>query len=158
MTLGDPWWGDIWGYRTAIAEWVSLLSLIVSGYAAWAITRVKSQILGRVRLPTLVSDIEKNAKNLAALMREYEANVEPVGLEIAKCGAHVKVLALSIKGPARASIRDLNRKIKFYQGKKGWLYVASPRNTRQDAWHIYEAMNALIEELHHTLDDMKRGG
>jgi hypothetical protein len=148
---------DLWGHRTVIAEWASILALFVSGYAAITISRVRKQILGRVRLPILVSSLEKNAKNLASLMREYETNKNQISLEMAICETRLKLLRQSIRGRPKAAVRATLRLVREYKGQSRWLRV-KPKNTSDDAWALYESLNALIEELNHALEDQKVGG
>jgi len=65
----------LWGYRTQVAEWASILGFFFSGYAAVQITRVTKRVLGRVRLPELIPHIEENGtKLLSYLNDEFEQN------------------------------------------------------------------------------------
>jgi hypothetical protein len=157
MATGDPTWTELFGYRTAVAEWASIVALFVSAYAAVTIRSVRRQILGRVRLPALVSGIELNAKNLAKLMREYEENKDQVGLEVSVCATRLKLLLVSIKGPPKTSIRSILKQIRRYKGQSR-VFPVAVQNSREDAWRLYESLNALIEELKHVLEDQRVGG
>jgi hypothetical protein len=157
MATGDPTWTELFGYRTAVAEWASIVALFVSAYAAVTIRSFRRQILGRVRLPALVSGIELNAKNLAKLMREYEENKDQVGLEVSVCATRLKLLLVSIKGPPKTSIRSILKQIRRYKGQSR-VFPVAVQNSREDAWRLYESLNALIEELKHVLEDQRVGG
>src|ERR1700687_3562025 len=97
----DPHWTNFFGYQTHIAEWSSIFALFVSAYAAVTISRVRSQILGRVRLPSLVSEVEKKTQSIAKLMRDYESNKEQFGFQLAVCEANLKILDASVTGRTR---------------------------------------------------------
>jgi hypothetical protein len=148
---------DLWGVRTVAAEWASILALFVSGYAAITISRVRRQILGRVRLPALVTGLENNAKNLAKLMRDYDSNRNQIGLEMAVCEARLKLISQSIRGKAKATAKALLKRVRAYKGQSRW-FSTKPANTSDDAWELYASLNALIEELNHALEDQKVGG
>lgn len=148
---------ELFGYRTAVAEWASIFALFISAYAAYAITRVRSQILGRVRLPALVSGIEKNTAALAALMRDFEENKEQVGLELAICEANLRLLSVSVKGRPRTSANAIVKDIKRYDGRT-FFGTGVAKGHRDGAWSIYKSLNALIEELKHVLEDQRVGG
>jgi hypothetical protein len=150
-------WFDLFGQRTVIAEWASIVAVFVSAYAAYAITRVRSQILGRVRLPVLVSALEKNAKNFASLMRDYETSKDEFGLELAKCEANLKLIGASIKGRPKTTVRLLLRSIRRYNGR-GLFHGGGPRDDRNSAWGIYRPLNGLIEELKNTVEEQRYGG
>ena len=147
----------LFGYRTPIAEWASILALFISTYAAYGITKVRSQILGRVRLPGLVTGIEKNTASLAALMRDFDENKEQIGLDLAICATNLRLLSISIKGGPRASIRAAMNHIRRYEGR-AWYSTGASAATRDGAWAIYKSLNALIEELKHALEDQRVGG
>jgi hypothetical protein len=161
MAASDPTWTDLFGYRTAVAEWASILALFVSAYAAVTITKVRSQILGRVRLPTLASDIEKKAQSISKLMRDYESSKEQFALELRACEANLKILNLSVRGRIKPTVRALQKNIRKYNGETfvGKMpFVRAPAKSRAEAWAIYTSLNALIEELKHTLEDQRIGG
>jgi hypothetical protein len=55
---------DLYGHRTVVAEWLSIIAFFVSAYAAYGITRVRAQMVARVRLPVLVVAIQKMRRRL----------------------------------------------------------------------------------------------
>ena len=150
-------WFNLFGLRTEIAEWASIIALFVSAYAAYAITRVRSQIIARVRLPALVSALEKNAKNFASLMREYDTNKEEFELELARCEATLKLIGASIRGRPKGTVRLLLRSVSRYSGR-AIFYRREPHDSRNSAWGIYTSLNGLIEELKNAVEEQRYGG
>lgn len=151
----------LFGARTAAAEWASILALFISGYAAYAITKVRSQILGRVRLPGLFAELEKKTGDLANLMLDFDGNKEQIGLVLAVCETNLRLLAISVKGSAKASARSVMKEIRAYEGRNSkFTFFNQPENvgTRDGAWSVYKSLNALLEELRHTLEDQRFGG
>lgn len=151
---------DLFGFRTPAAEWASIIALFISGYAAYAITKVRSQILGRVRLPGLVAGIEKNTTTLAGLMREFTENKERIEVELAICAANLQQVTTSVKGRPRQTANTVIREIARYKGAgwRRWVTGETSKGSRESAWSIYVSLNALIEELRHVLEDQRVGG
>src|SRR5262245_57724413 len=116
----DLW--NVYGYRTALAEWASVVALFVSGYAALAIRSVRSRILSKVRLPELEGQLEAVATEIATLMREYDTNRDQVGLALSRCQAHLTVLQTSVTGNTKATVRKLLAEIRKYKGYKTVLF------------------------------------
>jgi hypothetical protein len=137
---------NIFGYRTAIAEWCAIAALIVSAYAAVTIRSVRAQILSRVHLPRLSAEIEKVASKLADALGNYDNDRRPFQVELARCEAYLKILIGTAKDNTRVTAKDILKRIrKFNKGK-------------DEAWEIYTRMNMLIEELKHALENQRYGG
>jgi hypothetical protein len=149
---------ELFGYRTPAAEWASILAFFVSLYAAVTITRVRKQILGRVRLPNLLELIKNDAHNIVKLMPDYDERRDEVGLELRKCEAHLKALLRSVPRKDKISTGTVLKRIREYNGQRYFIFSIRPKNNRDDAWEIYTVLNALIEELKVILEDQRLGG
>lgn len=147
-----------WLTFSFIADVSSLVSLAISGYAAYAITKVRSQIVNRIRLPDFVQAFEEHGKSLSTLMRTYDdaATRDNVLLEIAKCETKLRLVRGKVGRSVKKSISRLISKMSNYQRAKWW--GLSPQNTTRDnAWTIYIMLNALIEELNDALKEQQMG-
>lgn len=148
---------NLWGYRTAVAEWASILAIVISTYAAATIRLVRRDILKRVALPQLLDEITKRASAISGLMRQYQANRNEIGVEMSRCDAHLKVLNTKVSGDVLVTVTELRATIKRYKARPRW-FRPRPQNSKQDAWRIYEQMIGLSEELKHFIEDQRIGG
>jgi hypothetical protein len=142
---------------SVVADWASVISLFVSGYAAYGITKVRSQIVDRIRLPTLLEALERHGNSLAKLMRTY-ADAETkdnILLELAVCETNLRQIRTKTVR-ARTSARALLREIAKYKGPI-WLGYRPAITTRDQAWKIYSGLNAIIEEIKNVVEEQRMG-
>lgn len=137
------------------ADWLSIVSFFVASYAAYAITRVRADIIGRVRLPDLIAALEGNSAELATLMRTYESNTDQYGLELAKCEAHLKVVRTKVP-EARLGARRLIADVARFNRRPSLLTKNARK--KEDAWNIYTKLIGLIEELRNIAEEKRIGG
>lgn len=140
---------------STIADWLSIISFFVSAYAAYAITKVRSQIIGRVRLPQVIAALEANASELASIMRTYDDSRDQFGLELSKCEAHLRVIRGKVS-QARPTVKRLLADIHRYN-RRSTLFYRNEQN-RSDAWKIYSRLNGLIQELTNISEEQRIGG
>ncbi|PDQ19894.1 hypothetical protein CN311_17190 [Mesorhizobium sanjuanii] len=105
-----------------------------------------------------MSGIEKNSKTIAGLMGNYDINKDAISLEMTVCQTRLNLIKQSVKGRSKSSIRSLIREIRQYRGERNWLSKKPPPASQGAAWHLYERLNGLIEELKHFQDDQRFGG
>jgi hypothetical protein len=141
-----------------IADWASIISLVVSTYAAYAITKVRSQVVGRVRMPSLVAAIEKSGKKFAILMRSYDEveTREQFVLELARCEATLRLIKSKASRATAGRVRALLQHVSNFKGPR-WFGYYPAANRRDDAWRIYTELNSLIEELKNVIEEQKIG-
>jgi len=148
-------WKD---YLSIVADVASLISLFVAGYAAYAITRVRSQVVDRVRLPDLVAGLEKRGKTLATLMSGYD-NADTQGqvlLELARCEAILRAIGSKVGRGSGGRTDAILREIARYKGSR-WFGYSPAVTTREQAWRIYTDLNGLIEELKNVIEEQRMG-
>lgn len=147
---------DLWGYLSPIADWASLVSLLVSGLALYQIRLVRSQIVGNVRLPALISALRKNGASLAELLDDFaKANASrDILLELGRCEVNARSIQSHLaRGQLRQRASGLAQMIKDYNT------FGSSRTTAEDsAWKIYGELNILLEELKNETEVRKLVG
>jgi hypothetical protein len=146
------------GYVPDVANWASIVSLFVAGYAAYAITKVRAQIVDRIRLPSLVAVLESHGKKFATLMRSYheEGTRELFVLELAKCEANVRLVRSKMSRSKGGRATLLLRQIARYKGPR-WFGYSPAITDREQAWKIYADLIGLIEELKNVVEEQKMG-
>jgi len=142
-----------------VADLASLVSLAVSGYAAYAIATLRSQIVDRMRLPALIEGLAEHGKNLAGFMGTYAdaSTKDKLLLELTICETKLRLVKSKVQRPVNKRVRELRREILKYQ-RKTWLGFVEACPTREQAWIIYSKLTALIEELNNVLEERKIGG
>lgn len=150
---------DLFGARTAISEWLSIIAAFFSVYAALTVGKIRGQMLGRMKLPNQISKLRKVAKNIPELMSNYATNTEAIDLELAKSESNLKTLLRTIRGQPRGTAQNLLKSVQSYRGnrKLDWLFSTEDK-TDSDVWKMYSAMNVLIEELKDAVEEQRIGG
>lgn len=145
-------------YVPIVADWASIIALFVSVYAAYAITKVRSEVVARVRLPALLGALEVHGKNFATLMRTFDEGEtkDQFALELARCEANLRLVRKKLKREAASRASKLLRKIRRYKGPS-WFGIYAAANTRDDAWNIYAELNGLVEEVKNFVEEQKMG-
>jgi hypothetical protein len=141
----------LWGYLSIIADWASILSIFVSGYAVYEITRVRSEMVGRVRLPVLVAALRKQGSSFATLLdgyKEDQTKRREFGLELARCQATLRLVLPKVSRDARQRTNKLIADIGTWR---------SAEIAEDDAWRIYAELNGLLEELKSVVEEQKIG-
>jgi len=146
------WW-DLWGYLSPIADWASLVSLVVSGLALFEITRLRRQIIDRVRLPVLVASLRKHGKNFADQLASYGSpeGRQEFSLEIAKCETNLRLVRTKISRTGRQRADELLKLIKKYRASD------AIEDQTEAAWRIYADLNGLLEELKNIVAEQRMG-
>lgn len=150
-----------WSYisiLSTVADVASLFSLGVSGYAAYAITKIRTQIVDRIRLPAIVATLESRAQSLAKLMATYEENEtkETVLLELTLCETNLALVATKVKRPIKSRVRFVLKEIKKYKHARWFGYYPAVA-TREQAWIIYSELNGLISQINNLVEETKMG-
>jgi hypothetical protein len=157
--LGSGEMSDNWlSYVPTVADWASIVSLFISAYAAYAITKVRSQVIDRVRLPPLIAVFQMHAKNFAKLMRTYdEADTkDEFAVELAKCEANLRLVRSKVNRQIGNHVRAMLVEITKYKRPR-WFGYYPAIDTREHAWTIYSELNGLIEELTNFVEEKKMG-
>ncbi len=135
-----------------MAEWLeygaaisSIISLMVTIWILGSIRRISREFLLRARIPQILRSLQKNASELSKLLKDVNNVDREVVTRLSLCEAVLKDLRGKIKRDLRRSSVRLLSKIK---AKKGNL---SP----DDAWDIYNDLQALIESLKYFREDIK---
>lgn len=137
------------------ANWLSLVSLVASVYAALTIRRVRRDIAGRATLPSTIEALEDVSSDLAELMQNFEPNQRAVALQFARCEGNLRSIVVSQRSIAPRA-RDLIAKIGAYDEMQGGNRpVTLPID---EAWTIYRALIALVEELRRLAQVHRIGG
>lgn len=138
-----------------LANWLSLVSLVASVYAAVAIGRVRRDIAGRATLPSTIEALEDVSSDLAELMQNFELNRRVIALRFARCEGNLRAIVVSQRSIAPRA-RDLIVKIGAYdRARRGDQPIALPID---EAWTIYRALIALVEELRRLAQVHRIGG
>ena len=145
-------------YVPNVANWASILSLFISAYAAYAITKVRAEVVGRIRLPSLVDALEKHGNSFAGLMLTYDAaeTKDQFALELARCEANIRLIRSKINRAAAGRANVLLRRIAHFKGPR-WFGYYPAANEREHAWRIYAELNGLIEELKNFVEEQRIG-
>jgi hypothetical protein len=145
-------------YAPIAADWASILSLFVSVYAAYAITKVRSQVVDRMRLPPLVTVLEKHGKNFATLMLAYDEaeTKDQFAVELARCEANLRLVKSKVNRQIGGHIGVLLGQVGKYKRPRLFGYYPA-LDTREHAWKIYTELNGLIEELKNFVEEQRMG-
>jgi hypothetical protein len=131
----------LWGHLSTIADWASIISLFVSGYAVYEITRV----------PVLVGALRKQGSSFATLLdgyKEDQAKRREFSLELARCQATLRLILPKVNRDARQRTNKLIGDIGTWR---------SSEIMEEDAWRIYAELNGLLEELKSVVEEQKIG-
>ncbi len=118
--LGTPGtnaeWLGVWG-RVA-----SLVSLAVSGYAAWQITvvrrKVSRQILFKVQAPKLVLEVAETAKWLAESVNAADVSEQDREVKIRGCLLRLSRHETSLTNEVRQIVKTLTGLVKEYKNQR----------------------------------------
>lgn len=147
--------GQVNEWVAIAANWLSLVSLVASVYAALTIRRVRRDIAGRATLPSTIEALEDVSSDLAELMQNFEPNRRAVALQFARCEGNLRAIVVSQRSIAPRA-RDLIAKIGAYNEMQGGNRpIALPID---EAWIIYRALIALVEELRRLAQVHRIGG
>lgn len=147
----------IFGWRTVIAEWSSIIALFISAYVALTVFTVKRDFLARARVPALLEGIEENTTKIASLMHDFAGNKNAIGVEIAVCENRLRTVKSRIKGRPRVAIQTTLRTIERYRGASGWRGTPA-KDSVEGAWEIYSSLNAVVDAIRQSIEDQRLGG
>lgn len=145
-------------YLSVGADLASIVSLVVASYAAYSISKVRSQIVSRVRLPAFVDILEKHAASLAKLMGSYDEREtkEHIILELTVCETNLRLVQTRADRSIRDKVFGLLWEIQKY--KTAQFFGRYPAvTTREQAWKIYAELNGLIEEIKNMIAERTMG-
>lgn len=147
MTWSWQWLKDLDGRVATLANWLSIISVLASVYAAVTIARVRREIVGRAALPSVIGALETSSRNLTAVGTQAEPEWhQVVDLEFARCEVYPRAV-IAIRNAARRPASDLLRDIEAYRRLAGSAAPEEAGTRRDQAWRIYVSLNGLIEEL-----------
>lgn len=138
------------------ANWLSLVSLVASVYAAVAIGRVKREIIGKATLLGIVTALKQNKRAMSEMINDLERHEDLFLVELSNCEAHLRAITNSAKIASRR-IKLLITQIEFYRREPGIL-TRAPKPKKQQAWALYATLNGLIEKLGHVSRANQIGG
>lgn len=137
------------------ANWLSLVSVVASVYAAVTIRWVRRDIAGRATLPSTIEALEDVSSDLAKLMQNFEPNHRAVALRFARCEGNLRSIVMSQRSIAPRA-RDLIARIGSYnEVQSGTRPIAL---SSDEAWTIYTGLIALVEELRRLAQVHQIGG
>lgn len=144
-----------WDWFSAVSNASSILSLFVSLFAAWQITRVKRQIISRVRLPQVIESLERNAASLSAELGQIgkdpgqlHSGEARVLAALAICSANIRAIPSST-APIRNAVWSLRWAFRVYRWRKPDL---------ERAWRLHVSLLGLIQLLRNLKSERDIGG
>lgn len=137
---------EIDGWVALLANWLSIVSVLASVYAAVTIARVRRDILRRATLPGIVAALETSVRAMTDLLGSLDDNWRPIELELARCEANLRAVVnakLSAERRARALLRDID--VLRRPRRRSAREADSAR--LDQAWKVYASLSGLVEEL-----------
>ncbi len=128
------------------ANWLGIISLAVSTYAAVTISRIRRDIVGRVTLPAIISALEDGNGQLSAMLKDFDASHRSFEVTLSVCEANLRTI-VSSRSQATPRAKSLIGDIAAF--RKGRL-SSGAQATALDidrAWAIYGSLSGLVEEL-----------
>jgi hypothetical protein len=130
------------------ADWASIISLIISGYAAIQITLVKRRVVANLTLEPLLGRLRANSKEMNRCLSDYGSYR----------GQFDEVLGLM-----EANVRALRRRL---GARYGWFCrrpLAAIRVYRLDendagARTVYNALQQVVQEVANLVEEMRITG
>jgi hypothetical protein len=142
-----------WSAQTFVAEWASILALLASGYAALTVKKIRADMMARVRLPDLVSAIDRHASEIVRAMPGFDTDEgrAAVAAVLARCVPDLE--AVIARGADAARVRALIDRIDVC--RNGSL---RGKKAKDEVWAIWASLAGVLTALNNLIQDRYVGG
>ncbi|HVH78184.1 MAG TPA: hypothetical protein VM782_02240 [Stellaceae bacterium] len=128
-----------------VADWASIVALLVSAFNALQITIVKRRIILNVTLPDLLARLAENSRSMNLYLIAFSATNDSFD---------------EVTGLCEANVRALKRRLGFGQGRICAGMLLSIRRYRRNrsassARDLYNDLQQLIQEIANRLEEQR---
>jgi hypothetical protein len=142
-------WASIYGFV------VSLAAFLASGYAAWGISQLKSRLLARARLPTLIEKLRQDASQLSKLAKTSPVPQPEKTLLFSSLSANLVAVRRHLPRHIRPTQKDAKITFARLSLEAGKASPEQPLSDLGSFWPTCELIHSLTIEVEHYLDDTK---
>lgn len=128
-----------------IGNIASIIGAVISLWVLWDVKRLRAHFLFRTRIPDLLKSLKKHVNTLSESLRNYEENQRDIETVLPVCESTLKNLKAKVHGDARQTTKTLLEKIRR----------RTKPTSKDEAWEIYDELQALLEALNHLWKDKK---
>lgn len=122
-----------------------MLGLLLTGYVAWSLRRVKNTYIFRLRAPQLVKDLTEGGSMLINYANDFANAQQEIGDEIARLDVKLKVIQGRMRGRSQGAVRDLRARIRDWERE--------PYNEAKFRL-VYRGIQRVIEEVKEYQEDL----
>ncbi|MCI0693303.1 hypothetical protein L0337_15025 [candidate division KSB1 bacterium] len=130
---------------SVIGNIASIIGALISVWVLLDVKRLRAHFLFRARIPDLMKLLKKHANTLSESLRNFVESQRDVESVLPVCESTLKNLKTKLYGDVRQTTKNL----------LGRIRRRTKPTSRDQAWEIYEELQALIEALTHLWKDKK---
>ncbi len=128
-----------------IGNLASIIGALLSAYVLLDVKRLHDHFLLKARMPDFLKLLKQYVFTLSERLRKFDENTSEIETVLRQCESTLKNLISKVRGEVKQDTRNLLKRIR----KR-----IKPTN-KDEAWEIYQELQALIEALKHMQKDIK---
>jgi hypothetical protein len=131
-----------------LADWASVLALLITLYNAYQITSVKSQIILNLTLQSLLERLEENSRQMNGYLMQYAASADSFDEVTGLCHANIRAVKRRLGLRRGWFCRGLLKTIVRY---RRWQNIDTART-------VYNALQQVIQEVANRIEERRITG
>ncbi len=130
---------------TIFGSIVSIIGFFLTIFVLYDTRRLRSFYKFRARGPTLVAELRRCSRTIAGYLNDFDAFIPQVSEELTRSAAKLTFLEKKLRGPSRASVKRLRKRI---------ITVKVDAGSENQVREIYLEMVKVIEEMRNYERDL----
>jgi hypothetical protein len=121
-----------------VADYASLIGLLLTIYVAWSLRKIKNTYIFRVGAPEFVRVLTRHASTLIACGNDFENSKQEIDVELATSDVTLRSMHRRMRGESKKAVKQLRDLIREYNEVPG---------DKEKFYLIYTEMQRVIEEV-----------